>query len=166
MDEGPLSPFHSLPIQAPLGTRSQSRLGTAAISRPPVTPPQRDSPLLPPGAQSRQAWGCSGVSSPLSMVTHSYPCCLPAAGVLQEAARATPLTASHPTAGWQAATQRGKGLGRPRCAPQRTPLPCSRSSLSGHRLGVPQRSGEKYLVGIVEKPGKAWGGKWGMGGWE
>lgn len=81
----------------------------------------------------------------------------PAAGVLQEAARTAPLTASHPTAGWEAATQRGKG---PEVPPQRT------SARPGRRLGATQWLGENCLEGIGDRSGSAGRKLWDRREWE
>lgn len=99
-------------------------------------------------AQSREGWPLLwGQQSP-ACANPLPPCCRPpAAGILQEAARTAPLTAPHAAAGWEAATQRGKGLGRGRMCPLRgcaPPLACSASPLLAR--GWESRSGQDRMV--------------------
>lgn len=114
----PLSFLHSLLVQTlfrePLSERT-SPCGALCLTAPVRLPtPACKSPvttglgLLLWGQQS-DARGNPLPLLSLPPATHPHPS---AAGILQEAARAAPFAAPHPTAGWEAATQRGKGLCR------------------------------------------------------
>lgn len=107
------------PLPSPLPLRPGSALGE------PLS--EQTSPcwtICFTAAQSREGWPLLwGQQSP-ACANPLPPCCRPpAAGILQEAARAAPLTTPHAAAGWEAATQRGKGLGQGRMCPSKDPRP-------------------------------------------
>lgn len=104
----------------------------------------------------------SAVPASANPLPPCYPS--PAAGILQEAARAAPPPTPHPTAGREAATQRGEGLGQGRTCPSKDACPSPATSTpSWPEAGHPRVVGRELLCGNSRNIRRGWGGGCGRG---